>query len=96
MPNDATKQIEALQKRVDQLERANKPPEPFKPDPDWAPINPIDRVSICVTIWFAALPCATPERRKVQARKASCRFSNTLSLNAIATADRTGSNYSAH
>jgi len=36
----------ALLARVAELERANKPPEPFKPDPDWRPINPIDRVGM--------------------------------------------------
>ena len=36
----------ALKARVAELERANKPPEPFKPDPDWRPINPIDRVGM--------------------------------------------------
>src|SRR5215472_11955778 len=36
----------ALLARVAELERAAKPPEPFKPDPDWRPINPIDRVGM--------------------------------------------------
>jgi hypothetical protein len=41
----AADEIAALRARVEELERANKPPEKFVPD-NWQPPNPIDRVSM--------------------------------------------------
>jgi hypothetical protein len=44
-------ELEALKARIEELERRAKPPEPFKPDPNWRPpINPIDRISMPVSV----------------------------------------------
>src|SRR5215469_14465335 len=45
MNKSDTDELAALRPRIEQLERAAKPPEPFKPD-DWRPPNPIDRLSM--------------------------------------------------
>jgi hypothetical protein len=37
--------LDALKARVAELERASKPAAPFT-DPDWQPINPLDRLSM--------------------------------------------------
>jgi hypothetical protein len=39
-------ELAALKARVAALERTAKPSEPFKPDPNWRPVNPLDRLSM--------------------------------------------------
>ena len=45
MTNKQTDELAALKARIEELERANKPPEPFVPEP-WTPYDPTSHMSM--------------------------------------------------
>jgi hypothetical protein len=54
-----TDEIAALKARVAELERKAKPPEPFKPDPNWRPYDPTAGMSMPLSA-LAAMVNAEP------------------------------------